>query len=43
MLKVNYVELAKVAQVISLRGTPLKLLSKNTLYREIKRYSIGYY
>jgi len=31
MLKVNYIELTKVAQVISLRGTPLKLLSKDTL------------
>jgi transposase len=43
MLKVDYVELAKVAQVISLGGTPLKLPSKDTLYREIKRQGIGHY
>jgi hypothetical protein len=43
MLKVNYVELAKVAQVISLGDTPLKLPSKDTLYREIKRQGISYY
>ena len=43
MLKINYVELAKAAQVISLEGTPLKLPSKDTLYREIKRHGLGYY
>ena len=43
MLKINYAELAKAAQVISLGGTPLKLPSKDTLYREIKRHGIGHY
>ena len=43
MLKINYIELAKAAQVIFLGGTSLKLSSKDTLYREIKRHSLGYY
>ena len=43
MPKVDYVELAKVAQVISPGGTPSKLPSKDTLYREIKRHDIGHH
>jgi hypothetical protein len=38
--KIEYPELAKVAQVVSLDGTPSKLPSKSTLYREIKRNGI---
>jgi transposase len=38
--KIEYPELAKAAQVVSLEGTPSKLPSKSTLYREIKRNGI---
>jgi transposase len=38
--KIEYSELAKAAQIVSLDGSPSKLPSKSTLYLELKRNGI---